>query len=279
LINNSSETDSFEISTQTLIPFLFITFLLAWTILGFYIFMPNKIVSLFGEITGLHPLFFLAVYSPAIAAIFVVVYNSGVLGLKYYFSRILIWRSSKSWYIFLIIGIPFIFIGGAALKGNLFTESFQFSSFYSLFMAFVLTAIKGPVEELGWRGVALPLLQRKLAPIWASFVLGIIWGFWHLPAFLLSGTPQGAWSFMPFFFGAIALSVIVTALFNRSKGSIFLPMLFHFFLNNPIWPDAQPYDIYLFQIVAVMVIWFNRKTMFTKEGAVTRVIPNDINLR
>ena len=140
-------------------------------------------------------------------------------------------------------------------------------------MAFVLTAIKGPIEEFGWRGVALPLLQRKFSPIWSAFILGLIWGFWHLPAFLLSGTPQGAWSFTPFFFGAVALSVIVTALFNRSKGSIFLPMLFHFFINNPIWPNAQPYDTYLFMAAASMVIWFNRKTMFTREDAVTRVIP------
>ncbi|MCK7511306.1 MAG: CPBP family intramembrane metalloprotease [Desulfobacterales bacterium] len=65
------------------------------------------------------------------------------------------------------------------------------------FTAMFFMAIKGPVEEFGWRGFALPLLQRKMAPIWAGLLLGIIWGFWHLPAFLLSGTPQSAWSFTP----------------------------------------------------------------------------------
>lgn len=99
------------------------------------------------------------------------------------------------------------------------------------------------MEEFGWRGLALPLLQQKFAPIWAGLILGVIWGFWHLPAFLLSGTPQSTWSFTPFFAGSVAVSVIVTTLFNKSHGSILLPIIFHFQLNNPIWPDAQPYDM------------------------------------
>ena len=48
---------------------------------------------------------------------------------------------------------------------------------------------------------------------------------------------------------------------------------FHFMLMNPIFPDAQPFDNYIIIVISVIVIWFNRKTMFTKEGAVTRVIP------
>lgn len=116
-------------------------------------------------------------------------------------------------------------------------------------------------------------MQRKFTPIWAGLILGAIWGFWHLPAFLLSGTQQSAWSFTPFFTGSVAISVIMTPLFNTSRGSILLPALFHFQLINPIWPDAQPYDTYLFVVATVLVVWINRKTMFSKEGGVTEVIP------
>jgi membrane protease YdiL (CAAX protease family) len=153
------------------------------------------------------------------------------------------------------------------LKGNLFTEPFPFPSFQSLIVALVFAAIKGPVEEFGWRGLALPLLQQTYAPIWAGLILGIIWGFWHLPAFLLSGTQQSAWSFTPFFVGSDATSVIMTPLFNPSRGSILLSALFHFQLINPIWLDAQPYDTYLFVAAALLVVWFNKKTMFMREGA------------
>lgn len=273
MIKGSSETDRLQIPILSFVPFLLISFGLAWTILALFIFLPNQMVGIFGELTGQHPLFFLAVYAPAIAAFVVIAHNAGMGGLRRYLGRLLLWRCPLPWYAFMIIGIPLIYIGGSALKGNLFVEPFPFSSFQSLILALVLTAIKGPIEEFGWRGLALPLLQRKFVPIWAGLILGVIWGFWHLPAFMLSGTPQSAWSFTPFFVGSIALSVIVTALFNTSRGSILLPALFHFLLNNPIWPDAQPYDIYLFVVAAALVVWFNRKAMFTREGAVTRVIP------
>ncbi len=254
-------------------PFLLIAFGMAWGILALFIFLPGQMNSIFGKLTGQHPLFFLAVYAPAIAGVIIVTYYGGAGGLRRYLARLLLWRSSLAWYAFLFLGIPLLYFGSAALKGNLFEGPFPFPSFQALILALILTAIKGPIEEFGWRGVALPLLQRKVVPLWAGLILGVIWGFWHLPAFLLSGTPQSAWSFTPFFAGSVAVSVIVTALFNKSHGSILLPALFHFQLNNPIWPDAQPYDMYAFVTVAVLVVWFNREAMFKRDCAATEVIP------
>jgi uncharacterized protein len=271
---NSSVAHQRQIPFIAIAPFLLMTFGLAWGIFALFILLPQPIVAMFGEITGQHPLFFLAVYAPAIAAFIVVIYHAGAGGLRRYLSRLLLWRCSVAWYVFLIIGIPLLFFSGSALKGNLFAALFPFSSVQSLFGALALTAVQGPIEEFGWRGLALPLLQRKFAPIWAGLILGVIWGFWHLPAFLLSGTPQSAWSFTPFFIGSIALSVIVTALFNASGGSILLPALFHFQCNNPIWPDAQPYDTVFFVTAAILITWINRKVMFRKDGAAIDVIPN-----
>ncbi len=268
-----SGTDRHQIPFISLVPFLLIVFGLAWGILALFILLPKQMAEVFGELTGQHPLFYLAVYAPAIAAFIVVLHNSGTRGLRRYLSRLLLWRCSLVWYAFLIIGIPLLFFGGSALKGNLFAEPFPFSSFQTLLIALLLVAIKGPIEEFGWRGLALPLLQRKFAPMWAALILGIVWGFWHVPAFLLSGTQQSAWSFTPFFAGTVAISLIVTALFNASRGSILLPALMHFQLINPIWPDAQPYDTFFFVAAAVLVVWFNRKAMFSRERAVMEVIP------
>jgi len=111
-----------------------------------------------------------------------------------------------------------------------------------------------------------------MSPLWASLVLGVIWGIWHLPAFLLSGTPQSTWSFTDFFIGTIALSFIATALFNASRGSILLPALFHLQVINPLWPDAQPYDTIPFVLAATVVVWLNRKTMLSKSGGVTTIL-------
>lgn len=277
MITDSSSGDSAQIPFNAIVPFLLIAFGLAWGILALFIFLPDQMTSLFGELTGQHPLFFLAVYAPAIAAFIVVIYYHGADGLRRYLARLLLWRCSPAWYAFLIIGIPLLFFGGSALKGNLFAEPFPFSSFQTLVVALLFMAIKGPVEEFGWRGLALPLLQRKFASLWAGLVLGVIWGLWHFPAFLLSGTPQSAWSFTPFFVGAVAVSVIVTQLFNASRGSILLPALLHFQLINPIWPDAQPYDTLFFVAAAVLVVWFNRKAMFSREWGVTEVMPQAEN--
>ena len=273
MIKDSSVANRGQIPFISLVPFLLMAFGLAWGISALFIFLPDQMTGIFGELTGQHPLFFLAVYAPAIASFIIVMYKAGIGGLRRYLARLLLWRCSLLWYAFLIIGIPLLFYGGSAWKGNLFTEPFPFPSFKSLLIALLLASIKGPIEEFGWRGLALPLLQRKLAPIWAALILGIVWGFWHLPAFLLSGTQQSAWSFTPFFAGTITISLIVTALFNASRGSILLPALMHFQLMNPIWPDAQPYDTYLLVSAAVLVVWFNRKAMFSREGGVKQVIP------
>lgn len=266
---NNSVCEAYRVPFCSLTPYLLISFGLAWGILALYIFLPEPMGAVFGH----HPLFFLAVYAPAIAAFTLVAINGGPTGLRRFLGRALHWRCSAAWYAFLIIGVPLIFITGSALRGNLFTEPFPFASFQALLVALVLAAIKGPVEEFGWRGLALPLLQRKFAPVWAGLILGVIWGLWHLPAFLLSGTQQSEWSFTAFFAGCLAISVIATALFNRSRGSILLSAFFHFSLMNPIFPDAQPYDTYLLILVSALVVWWNRKDMFTNETSFTEVIP------
>jgi hypothetical protein len=66
---------------------------------------------------------------------------------------------------------------------------------------------------------------------------------------------------------------MVTPLFNVSRGSILLPVLFHFQLNNPIFPDAQPYDTVLMATLAVIVVAIYRTPMFTKQDSVTQAIP------
>jgi membrane protease YdiL (CAAX protease family) len=271
--DQSTQPDAIPFRSITL--FLLLTFGIAWGILAAFIFFPESMVGLFGEITGEHPLFYLAVWAPAISAFIVIFRSSGLEGLRRHLGRALLWRCSWPWYAFLLLGVPLVFFVGSLFKGNLSEAAFPFPSASSFLVALVFIAIKGPIEEFGWRGLALPLLQRKMAPIWAALVIGVIWGLWHTPAFLLSGTEQSAWSFLPFFTGTIALSVIVTPLFNASRGSIFLPALFHFILINPAWPDAQPHDTYIFVMVAVVIVWLNRETLFTRKYSIVEVVPKE----
>jgi len=253
--------------------FLVITFGLAWGILALFIFLPDTMTRLVGPLSGNHPLFFLAVYSPAIAALIVIFRHAGIESVRRYLTRLALWECPGAWAAFLVVGLPVVFYGGAALNGNLSADPFPISSSRALVTALLLSAVKGPIEELGWRGYALPLLQRKLTPVLSALILGVIWGFWHLPAFLLSGLQQSAWSFAPFFVGTIAISFIATSLFNASRGSILIAAVFHFQLMNPIWPDAQPYDTYLLAGIAALVLFLDRETMFGRRHVQTEIVP------
>jgi uncharacterized protein len=237
------------------------------------VLFTERVTTLLGEPSGSHPLFILAVYAPAIAAVTLVTIYTGMAGLSRFLSRLLLWRCSAGWYVFLLAGIPAIFIAGALIGGTLTAGPMAPAGVGALLGAMAFMLVLGPVEEFGWRGYALPLLQRRMAPIWAGLVLGVIWGIWHLPAFFVSGLPQSAWGFVPFLIGSVAVSVILTPMFNAARGSILLAALFHFQLNNPLWPDAQPYDMYLFAVVALVVVWVTRRTMFSRHGAVTAVVP------
>lgn len=256
-----------------LVPFLLIAFAIAWGVLGFYIFLPELASALFGELSGQHPLFYLAVWSPAIAAILIVLFRSGVSGLGGFLGRLGLWRCSPWWWAFLLLGLPVVFIAGAEMRGTLRTDPFPVETVHAALLALFFAAIKGPLEEIGWRGLALPILQRWLAPLWAGIILGIIWGIWHLPAFFLGGTQQSQWAFAPFFLGCIALSTIVTPLFNSSGGSILLTAFFHYMVMNPLFPAAEPYDTYILVVVAAAVVWLNRGTMLTRQGSITEVVP------
>ena len=262
--------------TKTLFPFLAITFGLTWGISALLMLFYDQIVAIFGELSMTNPLFILLVYSPGFAGLFLIWRHYGLKGLRRYLQRLSLWRAPGAWWLFIILGIPLIVYSGAALKGSL-NQPFPFSPWYQALPAMAMALFIGPIEEFGWRGLAQPLLQRKLSPFWAGLILGCIWGIWHIPAFLGSGTPQSAWDFGPYFIGIVAIAVILTPLFNASKGSLLISILYHFQMMNPIFPDAQPWDILLFVITAIIVVWLNRGTMFQRGAGITDVLMPETN--
>ena len=262
-----------DVPARALLPFLLLTFAIAWGVMGLFLAAPAWVVDTFGPVSGRHPFFILAVYAPAIAAVTVVVASTGWRGLGRFLTRLTLWRGSPGGWAFLLTGIPLIYVAGAFIKGDLTAWGEDWPSAAELMGAIAFALILGPMEEFGWRGVAQPILQRRLAPVWAGLVVGTFWGIWHLPAFLLSGTPQSQWGFMPFLFGAIAISVILTSFFNATAGSLLFAAVFHFQLNLPLWPDAQPYDTIFFVAAAVIVTIIHRQTMFRRGAGVTQVVP------
>jgi uncharacterized protein len=259
-----------EMSIRTLAPFLALTFGLTWGLGGLLIPFGGQVEAIFGELGPTNPVYLVLVYSPAIAAFVLVWRHYGTQGLGGFLRRLTLWRMPRAWWVFLLIGVPAMVYASAAVAGTV--TDFPFSPWHGVFPALALALMFGPIEEFGWRGLGLPLLQRRFAPLWAGLILGFVWALWHVPAFLFGGTVQSSWSFVPFFLGVIAISVILTAVFNASRGSILLAALFHFQMMNPAFPDADPWDKLVFVAAAVIVVLVSRRAMLSRAGAVTDLL-------
>ncbi len=259
----------------TLVTFLAMAFGLSWIPMALFMLFPDQLTPLFGEISTSNPFFLLAVYAPSLSGVFLIWRRYGLNGLGSFFRRLTFWRAPIQWWLFLLLGIPAVVYTAAAIKGTI-NNPFPFSPWYLVLPALLQSLFLGPIgEELGWRGLALPLLQRRFSPFWASMILGIVWAIWHTPAILVSGAAQSTWSFGPFFVGLVAITVILTPLFNASRGSLLISILYHLNVMNPIFPDAQSWDNLLFAIVAAIVVFLNRRQMFQRGTGVTDMLGAD----
>ncbi len=90
----------------------------------------------------------------------------------------------------------------------------------------------GPLgEEFGWRGFALPRLLQRRPPLAAALILGAIWWAWHLPTFFIPTLSQHQLSIPFFLVNSLALSVIMTWLYLRTRGDLLLMILVHVAAN------------------------------------------------
>jgi hypothetical protein len=99
------------------------------------------------------------------------------------------------------------------------------------FVPFLLYMIvfTGLAEEPGWRGFALPHLQAAHTAIRSSWILGILWGVWHIP-FLVYFNRDQPLVLIPAMIGAllgiVGWTIVNTWLYNNTE-SVFLIILLH----------------------------------------------------
>lgn len=105
------------------------------------------------------------------------------------------------------------------------------------FVAVGLTLLAGPLaEEFGWRGYVQPRLRQRMSPAATAVVLGLGWGLWHVPLFLLPGTGQyemGLTSLpgVMFFVAIVAFSYPMLVVTERLRGGVPAAVLAHASLN------------------------------------------------
>jgi len=169
---------------------------------------------------------------PTLTALIVALLAYGKAGLKDFLSHAGRWRAP--WYTWAtallapavmtsIAVIIHVLLGGQLPNSPLLGGGdIAWGDIAFLILAFLLP-FSGAIAEFGFRGFALPVLQKRWGPLFGTLVLGIFFGLWLLPEFFAPESPQyamGGTSFLPIWMlSEIAWSVIMTWVFNKSKGS------------------------------------------------------------
>jgi membrane protease YdiL (CAAX protease family) len=138
------------------------------------------------------------------------------------------------WYVFAIIFMAVVKIV-VLLVNRVITGEWLPIDYVALAGIIPAIAISTPVqsgEEIGWRGYALPRLGERIGFAWASLLLGLIWGLWHVPLFFVRGGNQFGQSIPLFVLGTVSLSVAITWLYTHTGGSLLLTMLMHSAINQ-----------------------------------------------
>jgi uncharacterized protein len=215
---------------------------------------------------------------PTRAAFIMTATTEGREGVRRLLGRYVLWRVGLRWYMFALIGVPLIMLLGTMVYsmelpnlGALGGPSYLLS--YLLSFALV-TVLGGPLlEEGGWRGFALPRMERLHGPLLASLILGILWALWHLPEFLVPSwtAAMGGGSIVViilFTITAVTFTIVITWVFNNTRASLLLAILVHASIDTfggtlaAIFPakavtSAFPYIIG-FGVVALVLIVLTR---------------------
>jgi len=178
-------------------------------------------------------------FGPALAGVIAVATCRGREALADLARSVFRWRVPGWLYVAAWFGL--LIQAGIVLAGWA-TDSIRFDpaafapiKFVMLF--FVMAAIDGPLgEEIGWRGVLLPELLRKMSPLAAAAIVGVVWYAWHVPLYAAEEKLADFGEHALFLYSCVALSVIFTWFFLKSGGSTFLMIYLH---------DATNYSTFL----------------------------------
>ncbi|MEV0585478.1 CPBP family intramembrane glutamic endopeptidase [Nonomuraea sp. NPDC050310] len=205
--------------------YFLLTFTLSWTWMAVALGVLR--LPMLGIGGALAPL-----VGPALAAFVLTALTQGRAGIRDLLRRLVLWRVSPWWYAIVLLGWPALLLLLGFTQGA--SAQAPAAAFWGLFLLILVTG--GPLgEEPGWRGFALPLLQQRHGPLAGTLVLGVLHGLWHLPVYVLvpgyNGAPADpaglAVSFATFVGGVTAGSVLFTWIFNNTRGSVLLAVLFH----------------------------------------------------
>jgi len=233
------------VKTHSLLVYFVLAYVVTWS------FHIPLVLSKRGLIETQIPMaiHYLGAFGPMIAALILTALTQGLVGVRALLSRWFKWRVKAQYYAFAILGPLGLFILAVLINRviartwadlSLLGEADYLPSLTPLgtLLLWLLTYALG--EETGWRGYALPRLQRKYSAATSTLILAVFWAFWHLPAFFYRDTyiQLGFLGFPMFLISITFATMVFTWLYNSTGGSLLLVILFHAFFNWLSTSDA-----------------------------------------
>lgn len=193
---------------KRLMKYLLITFLIswiAWGILG--VLVQNNILE-YGSIIGTI-IFTVGGFGPTISAIILLEDKKNFKNvMKYIFSH----KKKSFIYLFIFCILEGVTIGVSSMELNP-----DMPIYIIPFVFLIILVASGGNEELGWRGLMQPTLERKMPYPIATIITGVIWAIWHLPLWFIEGTTQSNMPFILFAAFAMLLSFWLACIFRNTK--------------------------------------------------------------
>jgi membrane protease YdiL (CAAX protease family) len=220
------------VKRHPLITFFVLAYALSWVLESPLVFLGDSVTDAQGLI-----LVILASNVPSVLGIVLTAMVLGRGSLRKLLGRLLIWRVNPLWYLLLVLG-PAALVAGvlplnALLGGPALSLGMPLVG-VAIFLAFSIFPGSALGEEIGWRGYALPRLQSGRSALAASLIIGPIWALWHLPLWLTGEPGRTPTLYAAFVVSTIALSVILTWVYNSTGGSLLMVVLLHATYNLPI---------------------------------------------
>jgi membrane protease YdiL (CAAX protease family) len=201
----------------------------------------------------------LAGLGPMTAAVVVTRWTGG--SLREWAGPILRWRVPVRWWAY-ALGLPVLVYAVVSLVLHLLGSPVDWSLVagrapeYAATFLFVLV-LGGAMEEPGWRGFGLPLLLRRHSPVRATLILGLVWGFWHLPVYGPLGfvVPTVLAFFYTYLWartGSVLLCILLHASFTPAQDTLILmphDQAYSSALDRPDWVVLAVYVVFALLLV------------------------------
>jgi membrane protease YdiL (CAAX protease family) len=180
-----------------------------------------------------------ASFGPALAAFAVTAVVWGRAGVRDLLARMARWRMPLRWWAATLSPLAFLAVAlavaaaiGKLPRGSDFGRYSGLPAIGVVPVAVIVVLITFG-EETGWRGFALPILQRRHGALAASLLITPIWAVWHLPYFFTVATYRGfaPLGYVGFVFGLACGSIVLTWLYNGTGGSILACAVWHGLYN------------------------------------------------